>query len=64
VKKGECNDCNHEPEDCLFCSDVTHNMFNPKEKSGRRNKNPTAIVCATEAGPPPDGWEPEEDNNA
>jgi hypothetical protein len=26
----------------------------------RHNKNPLNIVCATEAGPPPDDWRPEE----
>jgi hypothetical protein len=31
-----------------------------RDKTGRRNKNPVAIVCATEAGKPPDGWRPEE----
>jgi hypothetical protein len=33
-----------------------------RDKTGRRNKNPLAIVCATEAGKPPDGWEPEKKN--
>jgi hypothetical protein len=31
-----------------------------RDKAGRRSKNPIAIVCATEAGTPPDGWRPEE----
>jgi hypothetical protein len=32
-----------------------------RDKTGRKSKNPIAIVCATEAGPPPDDWRPEED---
>jgi hypothetical protein len=32
-----------------------------RDKAGRRGKNPIAIVCAAEAGPPPDDWRPEED---
>jgi hypothetical protein len=34
VKKGDCKDCGSEAGACLFCSDVTHNGFEPKEKSG------------------------------
>jgi hypothetical protein len=30
----DCNDCEHEPGDCLFCSDVTKNMFKPKIENG------------------------------
>jgi hypothetical protein len=30
----DCNDCDHGPGDCLFCSDVTKNMFTPKTKEG------------------------------
>jgi hypothetical protein len=41
VIKGECKDCRHEPGDCLFCSDVVHNGFNPKEKSGEEKINDT-----------------------
>jgi hypothetical protein len=26
----DCNDCQYEPGDCLFCSDVTKNMFKPQ----------------------------------
>jgi hypothetical protein len=33
VKKGDCKDCGHEAGTCLFCSDVTHNGFESKEKS-------------------------------
>jgi hypothetical protein len=29
-----------------------------RDKTGRRNKNPVAIVCATEAGPPPENFKP------
>jgi hypothetical protein len=28
----DCNDCDHGPGDCLFCSDVAKNMFSPKTK--------------------------------
>jgi hypothetical protein len=37
--KGDCKDCKHGPEDCLFCSDVVHNGFNPKEKSGEEEED-------------------------
>jgi hypothetical protein len=37
----DCNDCQYEPGDCLFCSDITKNMFKPKEEfdDDRRNKD-------------------------
>jgi hypothetical protein len=27
----DCNDCEHDHGDCLFCSDVVKNMFKPKQ---------------------------------
>jgi hypothetical protein len=35
-----------------------------QHKGKKKGNNPRAIICATEAGRPPDGWEPEEKNNA
>lgn len=29
----DCKDGEHEPGDCLSCSDVTKNMFKPKEET-------------------------------
>jgi hypothetical protein len=30
-----CDNCEHEPGDCLFCSDVTKNMFKPNEEKDK-----------------------------
>lgn len=37
----DCNSCEHEPYDCLFCSDIVKNMFNPKDKPAK-----TESCCA------------------
>jgi hypothetical protein len=31
----DCGDCDHEPGDCLFCSDVVKNMFKPKKEAAK-----------------------------
>jgi hypothetical protein len=46
---GDCKDCKHEPEDCLFCSDVVHNGFNPKEKSGEEEQIEDEAIREMEA---------------
>ncbi|MDR1278805.1 MAG: hypothetical protein LBK02_08640 [Treponema sp.] len=38
-----------------YCEDYGY----AQHKEHRRCTNPVAIICATEAGPPPDGWMPE-----
>jgi hypothetical protein len=39
----DCNDCEHEPGDCLFCSDVVKNMFKPKQPHENTEETETMI---------------------
>jgi radical SAM superfamily enzyme len=50
VIKGECKDCNYTPGGCLFCSDVVHNGFTPKEKSGEEEQMEDEAIREKEAG--------------